>query len=464
MRILITILILKHFFFIIIIFSYSSLVSQVRDFPNGEIVDSIAVSKAFNETFALYLPSNYKPNTLSPIVFIFDPAARSKIGIQPFIKAAEKYNYILICSNNTKNGPYDQNFEIASRLFDKIFAEFSINPKRIYTAGFSGGARLASSIAVLNEHIQGVFACGAGVASSQILFHNDIQFSYAAIVGDQDMNLLEMYKMKDYLTKFKVSNELFVYDMDHKWPSQEQILEAFDWMQLEAYKKGLAKKNDKNIESSYNSYYKKARELESADKLVYAQEAYKRIIKNFNFYYQLDSIRDKLNTLRVNKSLLKEKKELKGIFEEETSLTKMFMDRFYVDIEKANPKLKWWDSEINKLKKQEKTSDNNKKKMLNRLQYKIFATAIEKVNLGEVVKNSYQAIFCYDICILVYPSYYFPYFKQIENYIKQNNEDMAIHYLERMLNSGYDDLNAIREYKAFEGLKNNERFKALINN
>ena len=102
--------------------------------------------------------------------------------------------------------------------------------------------------------------------------------------------------------------------------------------------------------------------------------------------------------------------------------------------------------------------------MLSRLQYKIFATAIEEVNLQEVVKYPNQVIFCYDICIVIYPGYYLPYFKQIENYIKQNNEDMAIQYLERMLNSGYDNINAIREYKAFSGLKNNERFKALIDN
>lgn len=439
------------------------MVSQVSDYPIGEIVDSIAVSKTSNETFALYLPSNYKPNTLSPIVFIFDPAARGKIGIHPFIKAAEKYNYILICSNDSKNGPYDQNFAIASRLFDHIFSNFNINPKRIYTAGFSGGARLASSIAVSNEHIQGVIACGAGIASSQILFHNDLHFSYAAIVGDQDMNLLEMYETRDYITKFKVSNALFVYDMDHKWPSQEQILEALDWMQLEAYKKGLTKRNDDIIKSSYNSFYKKARKLESAHKLVYAQELYKGIIKNFNFYYQLDSIKEKLKALKVNKALLKEKKELEGIFEQERSLSKMFVDRFYTDIDKSKPKLKWWESEINKLKKQENAASNNKKKMLSRLQYKIFATAIEEVNLNQIDKNSNQAIFCYDICILIYPDYYFPYFKQIENYLKQNNDEMAIDYLERLLNSGYDDLNTIREYKAFDELKSKERFKALIN-
>ena len=136
---LLTSSILKHFLLIILLFNYCSLASQVDDFPIGEIVDSIAVSKTSNETFALYLPSNHKPNTLSPIVFIFDPAARGKIGIHPFIKAAEKYNYILICSNNSKNGPYDQNIKIASRLYDKVFSDFSINPKRVYTAGFSGG-------------------------------------------------------------------------------------------------------------------------------------------------------------------------------------------------------------------------------------------------------------------------------------------------------------------------------------
>ena len=396
---------MRQFFLIVFISSFFSIFGQVNNFETGEIIDSISVGTASNESYALYLPRAYNPNDLSSIVFIFDPAARGKIGIHPFIKAAEKYNYILICSNNSKNGPHDKNAEIATRLFSKIFSEFNINPKRIYTAGFSGGARFASRVAVLSDQIQGVIACGAGISSNQVLFHSGIKFSYAAIVGDEDMNLLEMYGIRDYITKFKVSNELFVYVMNHRWPSQEQILEAFDWLQLEAIKKGLVKKDDEEIKNIYIESYKKARNLESKVQLISAEEEYQRIIKNFNFYYQLDSIREKQKDLRKNKTLIKEKKEMKAIFEREASLSQKFHDRFYSDLAKTNPKLKWWASEIRKLQKEEKTAEHDQKKMLYRLLYKIFAIAIEEVNVGEVKKNSDQAVFCYDICKLVYPEY-----------------------------------------------------------
>ena len=43
-------------------------------------------------------PAYFKENK-SAVIFIFDPAARGKIGIQAFIAAAEEYNYILVCSN-----------------------------------------------------------------------------------------------------------------------------------------------------------------------------------------------------------------------------------------------------------------------------------------------------------------------------------------------------------------------------
>ena len=69
--------------------------------------------------------------------------------------------------------------------------------------------------------------------------------------------------------------------------------------------------------------------------------------------------------------------------------------------------------------------------------------------------------FCYDVCILVYPKYGFPYFKQMENFINRNDETGALEYLEKLLNNGYDNLKRIREYKPFNSLLSNEKFKQL---
>jgi len=138
--------------------------AQETLWPKGVILDSIAVGTETSETFALYLPQQFDQTKPHPIVFIFDPSGNGKRGILPFAASAEKYGYILVCSNASRNGPFAENLRIAEDLFERLFSLFSVNEKRIYTAGFSGGSRLASTIAVLGKTIQGVIACGAGFA------------------------------------------------------------------------------------------------------------------------------------------------------------------------------------------------------------------------------------------------------------------------------------------------------------
>ena len=101
-------------FLLFVVLGSSALYAQNE---KGMIIDSIAVSKATNETFALYLPKSFMENEPQPIVFIYEPLGRGAVGIQPFIPASEKYGLILVCSNNSKNGPYDRNFTISNNLF-----------------------------------------------------------------------------------------------------------------------------------------------------------------------------------------------------------------------------------------------------------------------------------------------------------------------------------------------------------
>lgn len=455
---------MKKFTYILLFYSYATILAQPNKLPTGEIIDSISVNKDSNESFSLYLPSQFNSSESSPIIFIFEPMARGKIGIHPFIKAAEKYGYMLVCSNDSKNGPYEPNFEIANRLFNRVFSDFNINKERVYASGFSGGSRLASAIAVLTNQIQGVIACGAGFSLNKSHLPYKDSFSYAAIIGDEDMNFKEMQNTKGFLNRLKISNELFVYEFNHSWPSQEQILSAFDWLQLEAYKKGITPINKENIKSSYTDYYEKANQLVKDNKLLYASYEYERILRNFGTYFKLDSVANKLEELKNNKSFKKEKKLLQSSFKEEVLLTDKFIDKFNEDFNKASHNLKWWKSEIKKLKKDIQTAKPLKKKMLKRLQYKIFALSIETVGYGKNVKHIDQSIFCYDICILIYPKYPFPYFKQIENYINKNNESLALDYLEKLIANGYNDMQRIKEHTTFKSLKNKERFKQLVKN
>ena len=83
--------------FIALLFICSLSFSQSKDYDRGKIIDSISVKRAANESFQLYLPNAYNSEKNSAIIFIYDPDARGTNGIKPFIEAADKFNYILIC-------------------------------------------------------------------------------------------------------------------------------------------------------------------------------------------------------------------------------------------------------------------------------------------------------------------------------------------------------------------------------
>lgn len=438
-----------------------SLVGAQQNYGLGTIIDSVAVTQNTGETFALYLPTSFDQNTLSPVVFIFDPSAQGKRAVANFIAASEKYGHILVGSNASKNGPYQTNFDIANRLFTKVFQSFNIDPKRIYTSGFSGGARLAATIAVLTKSIQGVIACGSGFSKDPAHIPYQGDFSFAAIVGDQDMNYYELHNTRDFLNKLKIANELFTYNFDHRWPNEKQLLAAFDWLHLEAVKKQVVTKNLVAIQQGYRLRDQRAKRLHKESKIFEAVHEYERIIRNYTTYFGLDSIRNKISLLKKNKEYLKQKRNFAQTFIEEDELLKKFSNRFNSDIKRNKPTLKWWKNELEKLQNRIVKSSGSEQKMLGRIKSSISALAFETVHIVQPASIEKRQ-FCYDLVILLYPKYPYPYFKQIELFITLKKEEKALDYLEKLVQTGYSNFDRIKNEKTFQVLHEHERFKQLL--
>ena len=116
-----------------------------QDLPRGQIVDSVRCLTAPAQQYALYVPSNYSPVRKWSAIFAFDPGARGRAGVERFQAAAEKYGYIVAGSLNSRNGPWEPSLEAAKAMMADVMRRFSIDTKRIYTAGQSGGALPRSS-------------------------------------------------------------------------------------------------------------------------------------------------------------------------------------------------------------------------------------------------------------------------------------------------------------------------------
>lgn len=408
------------------------------------------------------MPKSYEPSQPTPVIFIFEPMARGRTGIDPFIATADTYGYLLVCSNNTKNGPFEQNYPIIDRLFAKVFTSLKLDPKRVYTSGFSGGGRLASSIALKTNQIQGVVSCGAAFTVNSGGLPTTQYFSYATIIGTQDMNYYELTFTHKYLSKTKLPYEVFTPDINHRWPTRDQILSAFDWMQLEAYKNLLLPVDSAITNHIYNKYYRQAQIEEKEKRLLAASNEYRRILNNFKRYYQMDTIQEKLNNLEQSKAYKSEKKKDETLLETELALTDELFDRFNTDINKKSYNLGWWENRIEKLTKKLESDSYMEQTMYKRLLYKVFAHAIETVNHDPSIKNIEQKMFCYDICMLIYPAYALPYIKQIENAVALGKSDLAIDYLEKLLNTGFDNKELLLKNESIKTLENMDRFKKLM--
>ncbi len=369
----------------------SSLSFAQIDGEIGKIQDSIWVDNNGTESFALYLPQSFQEDQLCSIVFIFDPAGRGMAGLKPFIQASETYGHILVCSNNAKNGPMDANFEIANRLFNFIFTNFSVDAKRINIAGFSGGSRFATAVAVLTGQMRAVIACGAGFPSDLRMVPKSPDFIYAAVVGERDMNLIEVSNNKPYLDALNFTNELFFFDGGHRWPNEDEMSEVFSWLYLQDLKDGILTTEIHRVQKLYNESYKKYSEEKNP---IGRSILLKRMEKNFKTYFNTDSLGIQLQEIEATSEFKDEITNRSKIFKVEEELIVKFSDRFLKDYD--NPKNfsnKWWSKEISKLNELS-TKSTFYKDMVERLKYKLYELSYVRSKPEHVPVSPEQKEFC----------------------------------------------------------------------
>src|SRR5690349_6772025 len=136
--------------------------TQTESIPKGQIVERIEALSDSSQSYALYLPSNYTADRKWPVLYAFDPGARGRIPVERFKAAAEKYGWIVVGSNNSRNGPLEGAVKAWNAMQTDTHQRFAIDDERMYGTGFSGGARAAVRIAIACKCLAGVMANGAG--------------------------------------------------------------------------------------------------------------------------------------------------------------------------------------------------------------------------------------------------------------------------------------------------------------
>jgi predicted esterase len=204
---------------------------------SGVVLPKVACATQPGQSYALYLPSQYTSQKRWPVVYTFDPAARGSAPVELMKNAAELYGYIVAGSNNSQNGPWNEETAAAQAMYHDTRERLSIDVNRIYFAGFSGGARFAASLAQACKCAAGVFLNGAGFAPSSPPATGG-NFAVFGAVGIFDLNYDEMVRLDVRLAELGYAHALERFDGTHEWAPANVMDEALAWFRLMAMKDG----------------------------------------------------------------------------------------------------------------------------------------------------------------------------------------------------------------------------------
>lgn len=231
----------------------SSIISKnpaTDTFKTEQIFNPVNCNGDPQQSYALYIPQN-RTNEPLPVVYFFDPHGDGGLPLTKYKALADSFHFILIGSNNSKNGnDWNDAENIWKTLSNDSQKRIAINRNRIYTCGFSGGAKVATFIALNHAQIKGVIANGAGLPD--ILNAGNFNFSFTAIAGNGDMNMTDLVSINNSLNKTNTTHRIIFFDGIHEWAPERTMEKAFTGIQADAMREKLIPKNDSFINNIIN--------------------------------------------------------------------------------------------------------------------------------------------------------------------------------------------------------------------
>ena len=219
-----------------VIFSSAALLSR------SQMTDTVHCKSDPAQSYALYVPPKAQTATL-PLVYCFDPHGAGSLPVRKYRALADAYGFILVGSYNSKNGndwPTTEN--IWQHLSDDTRSRVKFDSRRVYTVGFSGGAKVASYIAIQHPGIAGVVAGGAGLPDR--VSPGDFAFSFTAIAGQGDLNLTELVAISGEFDKTSTRHRLILFDGKHEWAPVNTMGLAFAGLRFDAMRAGITPKDN----------------------------------------------------------------------------------------------------------------------------------------------------------------------------------------------------------------------------
>ncbi len=286
----------------------------------GKITEHVTCIRNSEQSYAAFLPSTYSEARSWPVVFAFDPGARGKIPVELMKDAAERYGYIVLGSNNSRNGTWKIESEASDAMLQDAQQRFNVDLKRIYFAGFSGGARVASQLAHFCKCAAGVLLSGAGF-SQHSSPQKETAFPVFSAVGVLDFNYPELITLQDKLEQAGYPNWLRVFDGQHEWAPAPVMNEAFAWFRVQSMREAREPRDEQFIARELAGAVAAAEKYAASGDLLAASRQYKQIAVTYHELADTAAFQTKAEELGKSKPVQAAIKSERNMFEDQERLS-----------------------------------------------------------------------------------------------------------------------------------------------
>jgi tetratricopeptide (TPR) repeat protein len=446
---------------------FTALVVQAQTeekFERGVVIEKVVSTGDPTRSYALYLPTAYDTKHKFPILYCFDPQARGPVPVARFKDAAEKYGYIVVGSNNSRNGPNLPLTEIVRDLWADTHARFSIDDARVYLAGMSGGARVAISVGFwLKDRVAGVIACSAGFPT-EIPPTTARSFVLFATAGTDDFNNPEMQSLARRIEGSTPPSRLVVFDGGHTWLPAELALTAVAWLEIQAMRSGIRDRDPALINAIFDQALARARSSEAASDSYQAYLQYLALAQDFPGLHDIAEVEKKTGELKASKEVRAGLKQEKEMADEQERRIKS-IHTLIAATESSENSFESMSALRVELAEQRKAAHaeqpSAKRSVARRVVESLFIEFIELANTALAQRRYERAITDYFVCTEIQPDNARIFFNLARAQALAGSRSKALSTLQTAAQKGFAGVQELAA-KEFEDIQNEKRFKEVL--
>ena len=296
-------------------------------FAIGKLIKNIYCKSDASQSYALYLPAT-KINQALPVIYFFDPHADGSLPLSKYKSLADKLGFILIGSNNSKNGnDYPVAENIWQHLFNDTKTRINLDTSRIYVCGFSGGAKVAGYLALNHPEIKSVIANSAALPDGTPA--GNFNFSFTGLAGDGDMNMTNVVSFCNDLDKTNTRHRMVLFNGKHEWAPETAMNIAFEGLILDAMRSRQIPADNQFIKNYIAESKKRMEGFVAENNLIKADDECRLSINMLDgLTAEINFFKQKCAPLASNPVYQKQLKHAQDLFAEEEKTKAIYQQQF----------------------------------------------------------------------------------------------------------------------------------------